>query len=259
MSTPCSGQRLAACLAASLFVANAFAATIHATVKDSSGKFVSGVAVTLLDSNGKQVAAQTTDVKGVARFADIPAGHYTVASGDARSTPVDVAQDAEVAVTLAASVLAQIPKLEVTAARLKEARIALSPKIGTTVYTLDQQLVAEYGMGENTPMNEVLLRFPGIAQDSKASGSIHVRDEHANVQYRINGIQLPEGISGFGQSVDSRFVDRIDFVTGAVPAQYGLRTAGIVDIETKDGSSVFWPAATTCSSRARSSWDRRMP
>ena len=56
------------------------------------------------------------------------------------------------------------------------------------------------------------------------------------MQYRINGIQLPEGISGFGQSVDSRFADRIDFVTGALPAQYGLRTAGIVDIETKEGS-----------------------
>ena len=96
-------------------------------------------------------------------------------------------------------------------------------------------LQADYGAGENTPMNEVLLRLPGVAQDSKASGSLHVRDEHANVQYRINGIQLPEGISGFGQSVDARFVDRIDFVTGAIPAQYGLRTAGVVDIETKDG------------------------
>ena len=85
------------------------------------------------------------------------------------------------------------------------------------------------------PMNEVLLQLPGVAQDSKASGSIHVRDEHANVQFRINGVTLPEGISGFGQSVDSRFVDHIDFVTGAVPAQFGMRTAGIVEIQTKDG------------------------
>jgi hypothetical protein len=130
----------------------------------------------------------------------------------------------------------RLAPIQVSATRLKEARIALSPKIGTTVYTLDQQLVAEYGAGENTAMNDVLLRLPGVAQDSKASGSLHVRDEHANVQYRINGIQLPEGINGFGQAVDSRFVDRIDFVTGTLPAQYGLRTAGVVDIETKDGS-----------------------
>ena len=127
------------------------------------------------------------------------------------------------------------PRSNVTATRLKEAQIALSPKVGTTVYTIDQQLIDEYGKGANTPMNEVLLQLPGVAQDSKASGSIHVRDEHANVQFRINGVTLPEGISGFGQSVDSRFVDHIDYVTGAVPAQFGMRTAGIVEIQTKDG------------------------
>lgn len=238
MSMPYSGPRLAVCLAASLFVVNTFAATINATVKDPSGNAVRDVSVTLLDSRDKQVAQATTDAQGMAKFGSIRAGHYTVIGGGAKAVAVDVAEESEVDVTLAASGLPQLAKVEVTAARLKEARIALSPKIGTTVYTLDQQLVAEYGMGENTPMNEVLLRFPGIAQDSKASGSLHVRDEHANVQYRINGIQLPEGISGFGQSVDSRFVDRMDFVTGAIPAQYGLRTAGVVDIETKDGSTM---------------------
>src|SRR5260370_6085091 len=85
-------------------------------------------------------------------------------------------------------------------------------------------------------MNDVLLQFPGVAQDSKASGSLHVRGEHANVQYRINGVQLPEGITGFGQSVDTRFVNQIDFLTGALPAQYGQRTAGIVEIQTKEGT-----------------------
>ena len=135
-------------------------------------------------------------------------------------------------------VIAEAPRIAtitVAATRLKDAQIALSPKVGTTVYTIDQQLIDEYGKGANTPMNEVLLQLPGVAQDSKASGSIHVRDDHANVQFRINGVTLPEGISGFGQSVDSRFVDRIDFVTGAVPAQFGQRTAGIVEIQTKDG------------------------
>ncbi|MEJ1959539.1 MAG: TonB-dependent receptor plug domain-containing protein [Nitrosomonadales bacterium] len=123
--------------------------------------------------------------------------------------------------------------IEVTGARLKSARVALSPNVGTTVYTVDKKMIDMLGQGEDTPFNEVLLRLPGVAQDSKASGSLHIRDDHGNVQYRINGIELPEGISGFGQSIDTRFADQIDFVTGAVPAQYGLRTAGIIDIQTR--------------------------
>ena len=231
---------LAVCSAAFLSVTNALAATLNATAKDASGKPAPGVVMTLRAGNGAQIGQQPTNDQGVATFANIAPGRYSVQSD--RTTTIPGPRPVEVIEAEAAVVAFILPSdgriaLQVTATRLREARIALSPKIGTTVYTLDQELVAEYGAGENTPMNEVLLRLPGVAQDSKASGSLHVRDEHANVQYRINGIQLPEGISGFGQSVDSRFVDRIDFVTGTLPAQYGLRTAGVVDIETKDGTT----------------------
>jgi outer membrane receptor protein involved in Fe transport len=89
--------------------------------------------------------------------------------------------------------------------------------------------------GEATPLNQVLLQAPGVAQDSY--GQIHVRGEHANLQYRINGIMIPEPISGFGQSFDTRIIDQVDLLTGALPAQYGLRTAGIVDIKTKSGEA----------------------
>lgn len=130
-----------------------------------------------------------------------------------------------------------VAQVQVTAARLRSARIDLSPEVGTTVYKIDSKMVDMLGQGDNTPFSEVLLHLPGVSQDSKGSGSIHVRDDHANVQYRINGVQLPEGISGFGQSIDTRLVDQIDFMTGALPAQFGLRTAGIVDIQTKEGGA----------------------
>ena len=127
--------------------------------------------------------------------------------------------------------------ITVTVARLKSSRAELSPNVGTTIYSVDKKMIDMLGQGDDTPFNEVLLRMPGVAQDSKASGSLHIRDDHGNVQYRINGVELPEGISGFGQSIDTRFADQIDFVTGALPAQYGLRTAGIINIQTKEGTT----------------------
>ena len=120
--------------------------------------------------------------------------------------------------------------------RLKSARTELMPNVGTSVYAIDKQLINSLGQGDSTPFDDVLLRMPGVVQDSKASGSLHIRDDHGNVQYRVNGVELPQGISGFGQAIDTRFIDNIDFITGALPAQYGLRTAGIIDIQTKEGS-----------------------
>ena len=62
--------------------------------------------------------------------------------------------------------------------------------------------------------------------------------DRANLQYRINGIIVPESISGFGQTLDTRFIDSLKFLTGALPAQYGYRTAGVVDITTKSGAQL---------------------
>ena len=87
--------------------------------------------------------------------------------------------------------------------RLRSARTELLPNIGTTVYSIDKNMIDNLGQGDSTPFDDVLLRMPGVVQDSKASGSLHIRDDHGNVQYRVNGVELPEGISGFGQSVDT--------------------------------------------------------
>ncbi len=89
--------------------------------------------------------------------------------------------------------------------------------------------------GPNAPLNQVLLQAPGVAQDS--FGQIHVRGEHANVQYRLNGVELPEGLSVFGQAIEARFANSISLITGALPAQYGFQTAGVVDIQTKSGTT----------------------
>ena len=81
-------------------------------------------------------------------------------------------------------------------------------------------------------MDKVLLQLPGVTQDTAASGALHVRNEHANVSYRINGILLPDGLGAFGPFLDTSFVGSLTLITGALPAQFGLRTAGIVDIKT---------------------------
>ena len=126
--------------------------------------------------------------------------------------------------------------INITAKRLRDAQINLSPSVGTTVYSVSPEQIESLGKGSASSFDDVLLRLPGVAKDSKASGGLHIRDDHGNVQYRIDGVQLPENISGFGTSIDTRFVDRVDFITGALPAQYGLRTAGIIEIRTKQAA-----------------------
>src|SRR5271166_208165 len=123
--------------------------------------------------------------------------------------------------------------IDVISRRLDVARQQIQSSLGATVYDFTPQALEVIPRGENAPLNEVLLRAPGVAQDS--FGQIHVRGEHANVQYRLNGVELPEGLSVFGQAIESRFANSMSLITGALPAQYGFQTAGVVDIQTKTG------------------------
>jgi outer membrane receptor protein involved in Fe transport len=105
---------------------------------------------------------------------------------------------------------------------------------GATSYTLSQQAITSLPQGTNATLDKVLLQAPGVTQDSAASGEFHVRNEHGNLQYRINGIALPDGVGGFGQIFDTALVGNMSLITGALPAQYGLRTAGVIDIQTRN-------------------------
>ncbi|URL58867.1 TonB-dependent receptor [Luteibacter flocculans] len=124
-------------------------------------------------------------------------------------------------------------EVDVTA-RLDEARNSLSPDTGSSQYVMDRQTIQALPLGDSTPLNQVVLQAPGVVQDSY--GQLHVRGDHANLQYRINGVLIPESIGGFGQTLDARMIQNVKLLTGALPAQYGERTAAVVDITTRNAT-----------------------
>ena len=121
----------------------------------------------------------------------------------------------------------------VTGRRLDVARDAITPSLGASQYTFDSEALNKQPGGTNLTLNKSLLQAPGVVQDSY--GVIHVRNEHANLQYRLNGVIVPESISGFGTTFDPRIASSIQLITGTLPAQYGYRTAGVVNFKTESG------------------------
>ena len=152
--------------------------------------------------------------------------------------------------------LTTLKSVVVTAQRLDEARAGIETQTGASTYTIDSaEINAEPG-GQNVQLNQVLLQAPDVVQDS--FGQLHVRGDHNDLQYRLNGIILPEGISVFSQTLDPRLIASLNLVTGALPAEYGLETAGIIDLTTQSG--LLKPAATyrcTAAAIRRSSRRRR--
>ena len=118
----------------------------------------------------------------------------------------------------------------------------LLPKFGATTFNIDEATIDNLPQGKNTAIDKVLLQAPGVSYDSAISNpDFHVRNEYSNVQYRINGIQLPDGVSALGPILETGFIGNLNLLDGSLPAQYGLRTAGVVDLTTK---SEFYPGGS---------------
>src|SRR5467141_635532 len=137
---------------------------------------------------------------------------------------------------------ATVEEVVVQSQELDISREAIVPSLGATRYTVGPDRLDSQAQGEDAPFNETLLRFPGVARDS--FGQLHVRGEHANLQYRIDDVLLPESIPGFGPELATRFADNISLMTGALPAQFGFRETGVIDIHTKTGAGFIGSEAS---------------
>ncbi len=211
--------------------------SIHGVVRDSvSQRPVAGAAIAL--SQGQTTLAQVSD-DSTGRY-DLRApglGTYTLsAKGLGYAEQVrTVTLDSTARRAQSDFMLSRVlPTVTIT--ELNKARAQIAPSLGAVTYNTDESQIQSMGQGENASFQQVLLHDPGVVQDE--FGEIHVRGDHGDVQYRINGIFLPESLNGFAQEVDTHVIENVTLLTGAMPAAFGDRTAGVIDITTKSGAEL---------------------
>jgi outer membrane receptor for ferrienterochelin and colicins len=129
---------------------------------------------------------------------------------------------------------AGLPTIVVTAQHLNEERARIDTQTGASTYTFNANDIQSAPGGDNVQLNQVMLQVPDAAQDS--FGQLHIRGDHNGLQFRLNGVILPDGISVFGQTLPPRMISSMKLITGSLPAEYGLRSAGIIDLTTKGGA-----------------------
>jgi len=157
----------------------------------------------------------------------------SVRAADAVARGDSAAPSAEDAAAADISTEGSLAPVVVTAQRLNEARLGIETQTGASTYIIDNKAIEAQPGGGNQSLNQVLLQAPDVVQDS--FGQLHVRGDHNGLQYRLNGVILPEGITVFSQSLSPRLVSSVSLITGALPAEYGLRTAGIIDMTSNSG------------------------
>jgi outer membrane receptor protein involved in Fe transport len=112
---------------------------------------------------------------------------------------------------------------------------AIQYKASSETYSVSRKDIEILPRGNNNTVAEVLQTVPSVVYG--ALGQAHIRQDHANQQFRIDGVPIPEGVSStFTDVISPRMWERADIILGGMEAQYGNKTALVVDITSKSGT-----------------------
>jgi hypothetical protein len=84
------------------------------------------------------------------------------------------------------------------------------------------------------------LRMTSVVQENltgavrASTGEVHIRGQHGEYTYFIDGIPIPLGVfGGLNEVVDPKVIKDITFYTGGFPAEYGGQIASIINIQNR--------------------------
>src|SRR6478752_6177915 len=207
--------------------------TIMGTVQDQDLRRVDQAIVQVRDQEGTMVAQGVTNQAGEFRIMVPESGTYSI------SAVRDTFRSEYVVVKIGAMPLSPVSlTLAVTreiALEIVSPLPAIQYKASSETYQLSRKDVEVLPLGNNNTVAQVLQTVPSVVYG--ALGQTHIRQDHSNQQFRIDGVPIPEGVSStFTDVISPRMWERADIILGGMEAQYGNKTALVVDITSKSGT-----------------------
>lgn len=218
-----------------LLIAVLAAGDITGTVTDSaSGAPIQGAEVTV--QQGTSVIANAiADPFGHYRMHNIPNGTFTLAvhfiGYTSQSRSITVSSDGTVAVDF---------KLAIAPPALQTVQVTAASPVNVDTRTGDQTFTQNDAHYTPTQTTSQIVQ-QAIAGAARApTGEVHIRGQHAEYTYYIDGLPVTSGVSGsLNELFDPEVVQRIDFMTGGWDASYGEKITAIINIQTKVPPGAF--------------------
>jgi hypothetical protein len=192
----------------------------------------------LLKEGNSIVAKSATNAFGRAFFKDIGSGHYKIAAYYISYN------DFNDSVTVDSLHQTFLVKLVEKTTQLNEIVIEGETvnKVATTINIESGQQIFEGETYHATPSSQMTqLVQENLAGAVRApTGEVHIRGQHGEFTYLVDGIPIPLGVfGGLNEVVDPKVISRVTFITGGFPAEYGGQITGLMDIQNRVPTGQF--------------------
>jgi outer membrane receptor for ferrienterochelin and colicin len=210
--------------------------SVSGAVTDPQGIAVSGAKIIVLSPQGAVVREAVSSITGEFQIFPLTFGAYNIIIDNPKYAPfrtsvyVSSGGSSEIAIHL----LPKGPDKEIVL-EVKAKRRLIQKTASTSSTEIGHEQIQALPQGSDITLPKLLSSTtPGAVQGP--FGQTFIRGNHANIQYQIDGVQLPDSPSNtFGQAFSPRNIDHMEVITGGIPAEYGERLAAVINIVTKTG------------------------
>jgi hypothetical protein len=208
--------------------------SIQGKISDKNGP-LPGVTVEVTSVNLQGTRTATTDTKGEFRVNLLPPGSYQVTSSLAGFSAVKQSN-----VTVGLGRTASLDVIMSAALSEQITVNASAPIVDITSTSTGTNVTAETMQSLPLARNYTAAAQVAPGASSDASGTTFYGSSGAENQYVIDGLNTTAVRSGTeGKQLNVDFVQELDVKTGALPAEYGRLTGGMVTAITKSGGNEF--------------------
>jgi len=209
--------------------------SVQGVVKDPTGALVPNAKVTILQPVTGYKQSATTDAQGAFKLVNIPFNIYKVQAEAQGFLPAEQSIDLESTVPLNVALslsleqtTATVTITEGSAAMMETDRASSDTDINQTA------LERPVGAAPSRAIESIVASTPGFVTDD--NGRMHPRGSESQVQYVVDGVPVTDNMSAiFSTSLDARTLRTVEVLTGGIPAEFGDKLAGVINVNTRSG------------------------
>ena len=222
-------------LATSSVFSQARIGSLQGVVKDPTGALVPDAKVTVTQPVTGYHQTVQTDLQGSFKLVNLPFNTYKVRAEAPGFQPVEQSVDLETTIPVNVDLALSLEQASVSVTVSTDAAAMLETDRTSSDTDLNQTLLERpLGAAPSRAIESMVASTPGFVTDD--NGRMHPRGSESQVQYVVDGVPVTDNMSAiFSTSLDARTLRTVEVLTGGIPAEFGDKLAGIINVNTRSG------------------------
>ena len=209
--------------------------SVQGVVKDPGGALVPNATITVTQPITGYRQTTQTDAQGSFKLVNLPFNTYKVRAEAGGFQPAEESIDLETTIPLILELSVSLEQTTAAVTITTGGAAMLEPDRTSSDTDINQTILERpLGAAPSRAIESIVASTPGFVTDD--NGRMHPRGSESQVQYVIDGVPVTDNMSAiFSTSLDARTLRTVEVLTGGIPAEFGDKLAGVINVNTRSG------------------------